>query len=1051
MVEQLKKTAEEFAKEQKEISVSEFFEKNKHLLGFDNPTKALLMAVKEAVDNSLDAGEEAGILPDVIVKVKNINEDKYRVSVQDDGPGIVKEQVPRIFGKLLYGSKFHRLRQSLTYDEPIMVYKDGKIAIVPIGSFVDSILTDSEEKNISSLNIKVPAFDWNSYKYKFKRVSHVIRHKRENEILKIKLATNREIKVTGCHSLFSAENGEIKEIEARNLRVGDFIAIPKLIPPPEEIKEINILDYITLDDIKNNWFYVYGIEKEVFEKLLRKSSIVHKKTDKSRKYYRIGDIDILDDSWKQYTSKGFMPLHLVMKLNLKNNVKDCIIKSYHHGKETMLPVSIPLDTYFIRFLGIFVAEGYVDRQQIGLTFGKHEDKLIDESINFARNLGVNFTVEIRDASVRIKIFGGILSTLFEKLCGRGARNKHIPEFVFRVSQERRQHFLDGLYQCDGHKVKNRNCIMLSTVSKTLANEIMYLWLMQNVNASITYRNGKVLGKRPYFAYIVSIYGNDINKSYVFKTTKTRQLNYSSSNLFTQIKSDIILVPIKNIEIINDGYDFVYDISVPECENFVGGFGGISCHNSRGQQGIGISAVVLYSQLTTGNPTRVWSKTGEKSRIHYYELFLNTAKNEPEIVKEETLDKDGMFPEGHGVKVEMDVVGRYRKAQGVDDYLKQTSIANPFARIVYNAPDGTKTIFPRSVEKLPKPPKEMKLHPYGVEFGILQRILGRTNSKTLQSFLVNEFSSVGNQSAKEICKLAKLDSSLKPSSLTREQIDKLLNGMQKTKLQRPPLDCLSPIGAEALEKSLKKEYPNAEFVTAVTREPEVYRGNPFQIEVGIVYGLPDVNENNQIELIRLANRVPLLYQVGACATAEAVKDVDWKRYHLQQSGNNMPTGSAIIMIHMCSVWVPFVSESKEAIAPYPEIVKEMKLALQDAGRKLALYLSGKHRAGEAKRRIQIFERYSHEVANSLGILTKRNPNDIEKKIKDMIASRIHIKETEEEKWVNAENNKEVDAKIKKEVKPEKGAGMTKIKEKVTVEKSDKKEKTAIKEDAKERKK
>src|SRR3989344_6387186 len=107
-----RKKAEDFAKEQKEISVSEFFEKNKHLLGFDNPTKALLMAVKEAVDNSLDASEEAGILPDISVKIKQLDEDKCRVTVQDNGPGIVKEQVPNIFGKLLYGSKFHRRRQS---------------------------------------------------------------------------------------------------------------------------------------------------------------------------------------------------------------------------------------------------------------------------------------------------------------------------------------------------------------------------------------------------------------------------------------------------------------------------------------------------------------------------------------------------------------------------------------------------------------------------------------------------------------------------------------------------------------------------------------------------------------------------------------------------------------------------------------------------------------------------------------------------------------------------------------------------------------------------
>jgi DNA topoisomerase-6 subunit B len=105
-------TAADMAEKQREISVSEFFTKNRHLLGFDSPAKALLTTVKEAVDNALDACEEAGILPDLLLEIQEISETRYRVAVQDNGPGIVKAQVPKIFGQLLYGSKFHRLRQS---------------------------------------------------------------------------------------------------------------------------------------------------------------------------------------------------------------------------------------------------------------------------------------------------------------------------------------------------------------------------------------------------------------------------------------------------------------------------------------------------------------------------------------------------------------------------------------------------------------------------------------------------------------------------------------------------------------------------------------------------------------------------------------------------------------------------------------------------------------------------------------------------------------------------------------------------------------------------
>jgi DNA topoisomerase-6 subunit B len=104
--------AETMAKGQREISVSEFFAKNRHLLGFDNPRKALLTTVKEAVDNALDACEEAGMLPDLFIGIEQLSEARFRITIRDNGPGIVKSQVANIFGKLLYGSKFHRLKMS---------------------------------------------------------------------------------------------------------------------------------------------------------------------------------------------------------------------------------------------------------------------------------------------------------------------------------------------------------------------------------------------------------------------------------------------------------------------------------------------------------------------------------------------------------------------------------------------------------------------------------------------------------------------------------------------------------------------------------------------------------------------------------------------------------------------------------------------------------------------------------------------------------------------------------------------------------------------------
>ncbi len=105
-------TAYDLAKKQKEISVAEFFERNKHILGFGNTTRAIVTSVKEGVDNDLDACEDIGILHEVIVEIKNHDESECRVSIEDNGPGVVKQQIPHIFGRLLYGSRFHVVRQS---------------------------------------------------------------------------------------------------------------------------------------------------------------------------------------------------------------------------------------------------------------------------------------------------------------------------------------------------------------------------------------------------------------------------------------------------------------------------------------------------------------------------------------------------------------------------------------------------------------------------------------------------------------------------------------------------------------------------------------------------------------------------------------------------------------------------------------------------------------------------------------------------------------------------------------------------------------------------
>ena len=405
--------------------------------------------------------------------------------------------------------------------------------------------------------------------------------------------------------------------------------------------------------------------------------------------------------------------------------------------------------------------------------------------------------------------------------------------------------------------------------------------------------------------------------------------------------------------------------------------------SRGQQGIGISASVLYAQLTTGKPTTIYSSTSKRDKLHMYQLHIDTSKNEPEITKEELLD-NGF---DHGTRIEMEIEGKYLQSHHSPyEYLRQVAIINPSADLTYIEPDGNRIHYKRAVHKLPKMPKQIKPHPHGVELGILIRMLKNTKARTIGSFLSTEFCRMGAKSIADVCKMAQVEKTIQPRRISRDEADRLMQSLQQTRIMAPPTDCLSPIGKDALIKGLKKEI-SAEFITAVTRPPAVYRGYPFQIEAGIAWG-GEVESEGQAKIMRYANKVPLLYQKSACSSTKSVAETNWKRYGLNQTGGRgIPTGPIVIAVHMASVWVPFTSESKEAVANYPEIIDEMKLALQECGRQLGGHIRAKYRAREKLMKKNTVLRYAPEIAAALNALTKKPESKILKDLDSLIENKF----------------------------------------------------------------
>ncbi len=382
--------------------------------------------------------------------------------------------------------------------------------------------------------------------------------------------------------------------------------------------------------------------------------------------------------------------------------------------------------------------------------------------------------------------------------------------------------------------------------------------------------------------------------------------------------------------------------------------------SRGQQGIGISAAGMYSQLTTGRPVRIVSRTGKGKPANYYEIQIDTRKNAPVILAEGTTD----WPHEHGTCVEMDLQATYKKGRrSVDDYVSQTAVANPHAEITYTDPKGETFHYPRLTEELPREPVAIKPHPYGVELGMLIKMLKETRSRNLRGALQSDFSRVSGKVADEIAVASGLRPEARPHSLSHDEVERLFKGIPKVRIMSPPTNCLSPIGAPLIEGGLRKMLPGCDFYTSLTRSPSVYRGNPFQIEAGLAYG-GELPGDDLIDLWRFANRVPLQYQQAACAITRSVILNDWKKYGLMQSRGAMPTAPMVVFVHMASAWVPFTSESKEAIASYPEIVKEIRLTLQECGRRLGAFLRHRRRQEDAEKKRSYIEKYIPHIGIAL---------------------------------------------------------------------------------------
>ncbi len=445
---------------------------------------------------------------------------------------------------------------------------------------------------------------------------------------------------------------------------------------------------------------------------------------------------------------------------------------------------------------------------------------------------------------------------------------------------------------------------------------------------------------------------------------------------------------------------------------------------RGQQGIGAAGATMLAQVTTGKPVKVITGTGKGKAISL-EMTIDPKKNEPKISNLREINRDFR---GLAIEAKFKDVLYRESEQGALEYLRRTAIANPHAEIHFTDPGGNKTIFKRSLNEIPKPPAEVKPHPKGATVDELLTLAKETDARKVNSFLKTAFERMGDKAVREIAKKVSFDLNTDPRKLGWNDAEEIVKCFKGMAFIAPRTDALRPIGEERIRKSLES-IVQPEYSNVITRKPQVYKGGfPFQVEVAIAYGgnagraysngakNAEGVEERKIEIMRFANRSPLLFDGGGCAITKAVQSIDWKRYGIK----DVDSAPLTVLVNFISVHIPYTSAGKQAIADEDEVMEELRLSLMDSGRKTARYIIGKLREIEKQAKKKLYMKYAVEVAYAVSELTKKPKKEIEKRLLNTVLKRLKLEEKEDEK-MNKKSDEEVEKEIEKKHKKEEKAG------------------------------
>jgi DNA topoisomerase-6 subunit B len=385
--------------------------------------------------------------------------------------------------------------------------------------------------------------------------------------------------------------------------------------------------------------------------------------------------------------------------------------------------------------------------------------------------------------------------------------------------------------------------------------------------------------------------------------------------------------------------------------------------TRGQQGIGISAAVTWAQLTNASGVLVTSKTSRMRKAIQATIDVDIKQNKGSVKAKEMIDWD----KPHGVRVEFRIDGRIQLNGdgGILTYLEGTTLVNPHLKLRYKLGDADWVLIERVSDALPEIPPATLPHPHTMKLGEFITHAGLFGKIEFGKFLKTGFSRVSDLTLKDLAKngVPKALLAAPTNKLNEEQLKNAFMVIGKTELQSPSTRSVLTVGEEAMAKSILR-LGDVDFFSVVTRKPRIADFKPVVVEVALARFLNRGSEDDSIQLLRFANRVPLQFDKSACAITNAVESVNWRAYGLQQSKDSLPMGPYVFAVSVVSPFIKFKNASKETIDASEELVEEIRRALMQAGQKLSRHIRRENKEADLERKIAHIEQFGPILVDGL---------------------------------------------------------------------------------------